>query len=177
MQEVWLPVVGFEGLYEVSDWGRVKSLARKDADGGRRIAERILKPAPNKGGYLLVALHKNKKQHGRLVHRLVAEAFIGPRPTGLQVCHGIGGKADNSLANLRYGTATENAADKLRDGTAQRGEQHGQAKLTAEKVLEARRRTKAGTIGSATQLAREWNVSQSSLSNAICGKSWAWLTD
>ncbi len=177
MQEVWLPVVGFEGLYDVSSWGRVKSLARKDADGGRRIAERILKPAPNKGGYLLVALHKNKKQYGRLVHRLVAEAFIGPRPTGLQVCHGIGGKADNSLANLRYGTAAENAADKLRDGTAPRGERQGQAVLTSEQVLEARALSGAGPKGTLARLAREWGVPYSCLQAAASGRNWAWLTD
>ena len=128
MQELWLPVTGYEGLYEVSSWARVKSLHRAitHCDGRvRQYPGKVLKPAPNAKGYLTVSLCKNGVSTTHAIHSLVAAAFIGPRPPGLQVLHGSAGQHNNSPSNLSYGTPKENEADKLRDGTHTRGERNG----------------------------------------------------
>src|SRR5258708_9521362 len=78
------------------------------------------------------------------VHQLVRLAFGGQRPAGMESLHGPGGNLDDRLVNLRYGTSKENAADRVRDGVANRGERCGTARLTEVVVLECRRRLPAG---------------------------------
>ena len=114
--EIWKDVVGYSGIYEDSNLGRVRSLDRLDT-AGRKRKGRILKQTLS--NYLRVILCNGKKKT-RLVHQLVCETFIGPRPEGKEVCHGPSGKLDNSLTNLRYGTHSENALDRNRDGTSGR---------------------------------------------------------
>ena len=111
--ELWLPVPGYEGLYDVSNRGRVRSLPRNTTSG------RILKPQrANKLGHLKVVLSKDGKTEQFLIHRLVMEAFAGPCPPGQQVRHWNGDPADNRWPeNLLYGTPTEDAFDKVRLGT------------------------------------------------------------
>lgn len=179
MQELWLPVVGWEGLYEVSDLGRVKSLDRTVTQRNGvvvRVRERILKPGTDTHGYLMVCIRKNGAQKTRLVHILVAEAFIGPRPDGLEVRHGESGKSDNSLANLCYGTPKQNGEDRIRDGNSNRGETNGKNRLTAEQVREARRLVATGPHGTLTRLAKEWGLTQQALGQAVKGITWSWLT-
>lgn len=114
--ERWLPVVGYEGRYEVSDQGRVRSLLR----GGR-----YLKPLYDRKGYLYVCLTGARSVQKRYpVHGLVLGAFTGPRPPGMVCRHGTGGKEDNRLSNIRWGTPSENNYDLVRDGT------HVQARKT-----------------------------------------------
>lgn len=89
-------------------------------------------------GYLTCVLSHAGKLNTKMVHHLVMEAFIGPRPQGLEARH-IDGKPGNArLDNLAYGTHEENDMDKRLHGTDNRGEQHWRAKLTAEQVLEIR---------------------------------------
>jgi hypothetical protein len=174
-----MPVVGYEDFYRVSNWGRVQGLDRTVTQSNGVVVQvrgRILKPGTDTHGYLIVCLRKNGAQKTRLVHSLVAEAFIGPRPDGLQVRHGEGGKLDNSLANLCYGTPVENQADKLRDGTHNRGEKHPNNRLTAEQVREARRLVATGPCGTLTLLAKEWGLTQQALGQAVKGITWKWLT-
>ena len=93
-EEIWCPIRGYEGIYEVSDQGRVKSIGY-----GK---ERILRPGRNTCGYLLVGLRKNREQKWYLVHRLVAQAFI-PNPDNLpQVNHKDENKTNNSVQNLEW---------------------------------------------------------------------------
>lgn len=119
--ERWLPFVGYEGLYEVSDMGRVRSIDRVviDTTGKtRRLRGRIL--AQTKLGntpYLKVVLCRAPSQTTRSVHSLVLEAFVGPRPDGMEACHGFGGQVDNRLVNLRWDTLSENNYDMVRQGT------------------------------------------------------------
>ncbi len=106
--------------YQVSDLGRVRSLDRvvaREVSGDMKLKGRILKPGPNSTtGHLTVCLYKDgPKKH--YVHRLVTHAFIGLCPEGLEVRHGVEGVLDNTLANLCYGTRSENQADRKRDGT------------------------------------------------------------
>lgn len=97
-KESWRPVVGYEGLYEVSDKGRVKSFLK--------IKNRILKPVND--NYLRVDLYKNGKNNLKLIHRLVAEAFIKNPNTKPQVNHIDGNKHNNTIENLEWVTAKEN---------------------------------------------------------------------
>lgn len=120
MNEIWRSVVGWEGLYEVSDLGRVRSTPRDV--GSRWPAYRrpaggvILSGHRNTSGYLQVKLCRNGRAVTRLVHRLVLEAFVGRCPDGMEGCHGPSGIEDNSLANLRWDTRHENALDITRHG-------------------------------------------------------------
>jgi hypothetical protein len=175
MQEVWLPVVGFEGLYEVSDQGRVKSLARRDATGLRRIAERILKPYLNIHGYWQVRLHKEGRSKNFRVHVLVAAAFLGPKPEGLVICHGPGRKQDNRPCNLSYKTQSENCLDKHRDGTAQIGERSSKTSLTEAQVRYVRRELVNAPLGTALRLSRELGVSHSTIYRLKNKHTWGWL--
>jgi hypothetical protein len=106
MDERWLPVVGWESLYEVSDQGRVRSL-RRDV---------ILQPSySNTGGYPLVWLPEGGAL--RYVHHLVLEAFVRPRKPGEETLHGDAGPACAALSNIRWGTSSENKLDQVRAGT------------------------------------------------------------
>lgn len=108
--ERWLPVVGWEGLYEVSDLGRVRSLPRKHTRG------RIRKLQIGKNGYWSVALSLNEIRKTYTLHRLMAEAFLGPRPEGQEVRHLDDNRLNCNLSNLAYGTRTENNLDRVRNG-------------------------------------------------------------
>lgn len=99
INEIWKPIKGFEGFYDVSNFGRVRSLYRK---------EKILKSAKDKDGYLIVGLYKNGKGKTYMVHRLVWEAFRGSIPKGMQVNHINENKTDNRLENLELVTPKEN---------------------------------------------------------------------
>jgi hypothetical protein len=123
-EERWLPVVGFEGFYEVSDQGRVRSLDRQVMrHGGKasgyplRIRGRVLAPRRQEPGYSTVQLHLDGRPTKGFVHRLVMQAFVGPCPEGMEVRHINGDAEDSRLANLAYGTHSENLRDKLRHGT------------------------------------------------------------
>lgn len=116
--ERWLPVEGWP--YEVSDLGRVRTVPHTvtRANGSPyRVGSRILRHGTVKGGYQVVMLKDLDRKATRKVHHLVLEAFVGPRPDGTECLHGPGGPADNRLGNLRWGTRSENAHDKKRDGT------------------------------------------------------------
>lgn len=117
-EEHWLPIVGYEGLYEVSNQGRVRSLDRKE-DSGRGSSRprrgQILKPRL-RSGYISVHLSRLGIAVDRTVHSLVMEAFSGPRPDGMQVRHGNGDRTDSRLSNLSYGTQSDNEQDKLQQG-------------------------------------------------------------
>lgn len=114
----WRPIPGWEGLYEVSSMGQVRSLGRVVTGQTRSFfwPGRVLRLV-RKGPYLQVTLHRPGMRVCRTVHSLVALAFIGPRPEGMQVCHGDGVGSNNALSNLRYDTASANEMDKVRHGT------------------------------------------------------------
>jgi len=119
--EEWRAVVGWEGLYEVSNMGRVRSLTRKVAFGrGWRIAEgKVLKPVPMRGSayYRIVNLQSPERRNStRTIAWLVLEAFVGPRPPKYDSCHGSGGTLDDRLENLRWDTRKENIIDQIRHG-------------------------------------------------------------
>lgn len=118
-EERWLPIPGYEGFYEVSDLGRVRSVDRTfvTARGQRRTYKgKLLKPYLANNGYLTVGLKRQCSVKRRTIHSLVVEAFIGPRPDGMEVLHRDGNKTNPVLTNLHYGTKSENAYDTVRHG-------------------------------------------------------------
>lgn len=99
-----------------------------------------LKGGLDGGGYRLVILCREGERFTRKVHRLILETFVGPRPEGMECCHGPNGKLDNSLANLSWGTKSKNhGEDQLRDGTDSRGERNHNVKLNDLQVRIIRR--------------------------------------
>lgn len=107
MSENWKPIAGYEGKYEISDLGRVKSLVRHGDTNSR-----ILKPVLRKSGHLQVSLSGKTRK----VHQLVAVAFLGPCPDGMEICHKDGNPANNHASNLKYGTRADNARDRVDHG-------------------------------------------------------------
>lgn len=114
---MWRPVVGYHGIYEVSDEGQVRSIDRLLPD-GRKCRGRLLKSGTNRAGYHHVVLSKGGRTRTRLVHLLVADAFLGDRQDGFTVAHGENGKSDNSILNLSIKHRRVNSGeDRNRDHT------------------------------------------------------------
>lgn len=120
MTEKWAPMPGYEGRYEISDRGRVRSVGRwcPHPFGGRRWVKPCIRSlGVGRGGYLIVVLHRDGHRRTRYVAQLVMEAFVGPRPPGMEVCHKNGRRTDNQLQNLRYDTPSGNQRDSVEQGT------------------------------------------------------------
>jgi len=119
--ERWLPIPGYEGLYDVSDKGRVRSVGRTSINSSgqvRHLKPRLRKPSNNGHGYLAISLHSSPgNENRRYVHDLVLTAFVGERPDGMQARHIDGSRDCNFLSNLEWGTPSANAFDKQRHGT------------------------------------------------------------
>jgi hypothetical protein len=127
MNEEWRPVRGFEGIYEISSLGNVRSLDRRvwSARGfWAALKGRVIRPAALPTGHLHVLLRHDGKRSNRQVHRMVLEAFVGPCPDGMEACHGDGDPANNALSNLRWDSRSANLKDAVRHGT------HHEAKKT-----------------------------------------------
>lgn len=131
----WRAVVGYEGLYEVSSDGGVRSIASSSQRGrwnnyaGRELRQATIK----RNGYRQVTLLRDGKEKSALVHRLVLEAFVGPS-CGLQACHNDGNPANNDIENLRWDTVRANARDRIKHGTSLARFNHPNAKTTPEMV-------------------------------------------
>lgn len=155
MSEVWKDIPGYEGRYQVSDAGRVRSLKT-----GRGL---VL--ATVSGGYAAVSLGKNAS---RTVHRLVALAFLGPAPEDKPlVLHRDGDRKNNLLSNLRYGSHYDNISDARRHGTLVRGERQGAAKLTADIVRHIRSSDASGAA-----LGRLYGVTTAAICAVRKRKNW-----
>lgn len=152
--ESWKDIPGFEGEYQVSDQGNVRSLDRigyrhKNGKAFKvTLKGRVLRPGPSKTGHLYVVL--GRKTHGIPVHQLVAKTFIGPRPKGSDVRHLNGNPADNRLENLAYGNRTENILDVYKNGGRWRT-------LNLEEVKQIKARIAAGDVQA--QIARDFGIS------------------
>lgn len=160
--EEWRPVVGYEGIYEVSDRGRVKSLAKRvRCHGGYRTrAERIHRPTDHPQGYKLVGLWLDGRQYTARVHVLVLEAFVGPRTDGMVACHNDGNPANNRLHNLRWDTQSNNILDAIKHGNHRANWTHCEQghEFTEANTIVARngwRRCRACTNANQNRRARE----------------------
>lgn len=167
--ERWRPVVGFVGLYEVSNLGRVRSVARwvKCRDGKGLSEGIVLKPKRGRGGYAIVNL-SNSKISTRYIHRLVAEAFCPG--AGPEIRHLDGDLTNNNSDNLAWGTSKENAADRMRHGRVLIGENNHRAKLTDENVRTIR--TLRGRGFSLSAIAKAISVGSSTVGRVVSGTAW-----
>ena len=114
MEEIWKDIPGYEGIYQVSNLGNVKSLSREMIRGKDKFIskERILKPGNNSRGYLQVILSKDKIQKSKTIHKLVAMAFLNHKPDGthkLVVDHINNNSLDNRVENLQIISQRKNA--------------------------------------------------------------------
>lgn len=187
MQEVYVPVVGWEGIYEISDRSVMRSLGRyvervsklgnvhRFWKEGRIIQPKIVTYGPT-STYLAVSMKRGGKQTCRQLHRLMWEAFNGPIPEGLCVLHGPAlGDERHYLSNLSLGTHAQNMGeDRLRDGTDNRGSKQWKARLDDE-VVRVIRSTPKG-YGTGRALARRFGVSESVISSIRSGVSWSHVT-
>lgn len=185
MGEVWKPVIGYEGLYEVSSHGGVRSLDRVVEQvnrwgrvAPRRLSGKFLTQTVDRGKYAYgrrqVKLCARNEAKTRLVSHLVAEAFIGPRPEGLEVCHNDGDNSNNRVENLRYDTPAGNSADKILHGTQQRGADCWNAKLTEDCVRRIRVMAREQTM---QRTADAFGISIAQVSRIVNRQRWAHVHD
>lgn len=163
MQEEWRSVVGYEGLYEVSNLGNIKSLKKKNV-----TSNKILKLSLNKYGYSCTCFIKNKKMKNFLAHRVVAQAFI-PNPINkATVNHKNGIKTDNVVTNLEWCTMEENRKHAIDTGLIDIKKGYfSNKKLTEKDIIDIRTSTLRQT-----DLARKYNVGRSNICLILQRKSW-----
>jgi hypothetical protein len=175
--EEWKDVPGWEGYYQVSSLGRVRSVDRAVTQKSRwgiqnRIMRgKLLKLNSCTNKYLFVTLSRpGEKPKAHLVHRLVAFAFHGNPPLDHEVCHTNGIRTDNRSANLRWDSRSSNHRDKLSHGTDSRGEKNSMCKLNTQQILEIR----ASNL-TLKELSKRYEVTEGTLSQIKNFKSWEWL--
>ena len=161
MKEIWKDIEGYEGLYQVSNLGNIKSFPRR---GTQARNEKVLKPteAPNK--YLCVFLYKNGEDKKMLVHRLVAQAFLDNERALPQVNHINGIKSDNRVVNLEWCTAKENERHAFDTGLhkVMSGEEH----FASKKIIQySKDKTFIKEWVCARQIEKELGISHSNISN------------
>lgn len=171
MAEIWKDIPGYEGRYQASTEGRIRSVDHRvrvvahGTEATRLVRGRVLRPGRyERGGHVSVVLGHGA--NGSPVHQLIMQTFVGPAPSGCEVCHNNGDPTDNRLINLRYDTRSENIKDVVRQGGRWRG-------LSAEDVQAIRKRLAEGEKG--VMLAREFGVSHTQISKIKTGRCFAWL--
>lgn len=176
--EDWRDVQGFEGWYQVSSQGRVRSLPRTvNAPNlygpcSRKYPGRVMKLQQTKFGHLTVPLRRNGQVKLALVHRLVCEAFHGPCPPDKQHCaHRDGDPTNNRTENLRWATVRENSEDTRRHGNLRVGSRSNLARLGEVTVREIRARYDEGGV-SAYRLAKEYGTSVGHMSKIVKRENW-----
>lgn len=175
--EEWREVPGWEGYYEVSNAGRVRSMERIVArsDGRtQRLAARVRKAQVQPDGRASLILCRDSAPRIALVHRLVALAFLGAPREGQEVCHRDGNPLNNHVSNLRWGSHSENMMDRVEHGTHNRGERHNMVKLSEGEVRDIRSLYAGGGLSQAA-LGKRFGVSQSLVHLIVSRRKWAWL--
>ncbi len=172
--ERWAPVFGYEGFYDVSTLGRVRSIMRTVQIGSNLRTARggPVSPILGSRGYYVVNLTANGKRRQLFLHKLVLEAFVSRRPDGMEACHNDGNRLNCSLENLRWDTRSGNHKDKRKHGTWQVGEKANNSKLTEEVVIEIRRRGL-----SAVRAQREYGLSRTNAKRIVRGDTWWYLNE
>ena len=183
MSKQWRDVVGYEGRYQVSDRGEVRSLGRIAWNGNswHRLQGRVLRPNVLPKGYLSVCLCKNGRPKRTYVHHLVLQAFVGPCPVGMEACHSPNRDvSDNRLTNLRWDTPSLNNLDKRQHGTSTLGiamvwgEKVHTAVLTEAQAVKVREMWAGGGY-TVAHLARVFGVSWATMKSLLHGETWKHL--
>ena len=163
--EVWRSVVGYDSIYEVSNFGQVRRVGKSRGATVGKVLRAHRKP----NGYLFLDLYCCQQRQVVYVHRLVALAFLGPIPEGYEVNHKDGDKTNPHVENLEYVTRTQNMAHALAVGLAPQGESVHSAKLSQDDVHEIR-----SLEGSCSQhaIARMFGVSRSTVEDILARRTW-----
>jgi predicted XRE-type DNA-binding protein len=176
--DVWKDIKGFEGIYQVNEYGEVKSIERITFNNGtntyNKIKEKILKKISDKNGYYRYCFFKDKKRYSVFAHRLVANCFIDNPNKKPQVNHIDGVKTNNHVSNLEWCTAKENTRHALDLGLSFQapGENHHMSKLTNKEVFVIR------SLYDKKQMTQKeisflFNVSQTQISRIVNKKKWS----
>jgi hypothetical protein len=180
MKEIFKNVKGYEGIYQVSNLGNVKSLNYH-----RGKKEKILKPGMDLGGYLILTLCKNRKRENKTLHRLVAIAFI-PNPENKATVNHINGvKTDNCVSNLEWNTYSENHLHAHKTGLmdskhctgingCNSGEKSHLTKLNKYKVMEIKDLLKS-KLFTQKQISEFYNCSRTNISSIKTKKAWGYI--
>ena len=179
-KERWKQVLGFEGYYEVSNRGRVRSIAREIVDKNgrrRRYKGKMLKLWAHSRGYPVCQLQEHGNSRLVAVHILVLEAFVGPAPEGHEAHHNNRDRSDNRLVNLGWMDAFEHKSLHKKNATEpegmfQPGEANPHAKLTEKQVLEIYELGKSRRHG---KIAKLYGIERSTISGILSGRIWKYL--
>jgi hypothetical protein len=163
--EIWKDIEGYEGYYQVSNFGRVKSLNVFGKEKHRKLQT-------DKNGYLVIGLRKLGKEKNCKVHRLVALTFIPNSNNKKTINHIDGVKTNNQVSNLEWATYSENMTHAFITGLKpnQSGSKNWQAKVSEKDVLEIRKKAERGA--KQASLGREYNLSQPAISLIINKRNW-----
>lgn len=170
VQEIWKAVPDYDGVYEASNLGSVRSVPRRDKNGRcRKGCSRRLRTGTS--GYRIVNLLHDGQRKTMLVHRLVAACFCH-RPDGCtEVNHINADKCDNAASNLEWCQHKQNVRHTIKLGRHSYGSKHGMAKLNAEQVARIRDEY-TGRRGQMTELAKAFQVSRSMVNSIILNRNW-----
>jgi len=176
----WKDIAGWEGLYQVSNFGAIKSLA-KEWKGGQGCKgshpDMIMKLSPNTRGYPSICLCSGNNKRTYKVHRLVLEAFVGK--SDLQVNHKNGNKFDNRLENLEYCTGSENIQHAYRNGLnhGPRGKAQHLVRLTEAQVIRIKFIAKnyIHVHGYWVKLSKALNIDSCTIQDIIHNRTWKYI--
>lgn len=168
---MWKEIRGFEGLYQINEYGEVKSLSRYIQNHSKLvlIPERVLKPCKVGRGYLTVCLRDGNKTYRKYIHQMVAEHFI-KNPNNLPVPnHKDGDKLNNYYENLEWNTYSENNQHAYDVGLKDKGEDFYNAKLTEIEVCEI---LKNGKYTTYQNIADKYNVTRATIRDILIRRTW-----
>ena len=180
-KEEWKDIVGYNGDYQISSIGRVRSFKE-----WRGTKQRILKPWTMKTGYMAVVLTNGTSKKYLTVHRLIAKTFLNIEEGKECVNHKDGNKKNNDITNIEWCTYSENLIHAHRNGLRgiveyKRGSENSNTKLSEEKVIEIRNKYKKRSYPqdqngySSLRLAREYGVSKTAILYILNGRNWKYI--
>jgi Trp operon repressor len=181
--EVYVDISNYEGYYQVSNYGNVRSLDRvitEQTGKTQTLKGRILKPHTNSSGYYQINLNRKSIRTTFAIHQLVAQAFLDNRSRKPTVNHINGIKTDNNVNNLEWATYSENLEhaykNKLRTSVLSQavGEKNYKRKLTPEQVIEIKRLLVAGNL-THREIATKFSVARSTITEIKSGRRWRYL--
>ena len=188
-EEKWKDIEGYEGIYQVSDGGRIRSVDRVviSKNGVKReVKGQLMKQSTSKYGYKVIILRKDGIKKNHRVHRLVAESFINKEKGKTLINHKDGNKRNNRVENLEWCTNSENMKHAFKKDLKQpsnpnkhglmQGETHSRSKLTERDVLFIRENSKVnGGVYSNVELASKYDVTKSTIGYIVKEKTWTHL--